>query len=170
VPNADVAHPAGIIGDVWRFVVTEPGASVRLGVDTRDDNGDGTSNLDPVAFLFDETGMTFFSAGDDEMSCTRAPVCGFACPQIGPLFLPPGLYKVVIRDFDTATVTDVQCIGGGYVLSVTGPAGQVEALSLVSDDKNVSFDPETGEKILIHLMSQTTAAEKHDALRHNNHE
>ena len=169
-PNADVAHPAGIIGDVWTFVVPEPGAPVRIGVDTRDDNGDGTSNLDPVAFLFDETGATFFGVGDDEVSCTRAPVCGFACPQIGPLFLPPGTYKVVIRDFDTATATDAQCIGGAYVLSVAGPVGQVEALTLVSDDKDVTFDPETDKKTLTHLMSQTTAAQKREALRPQNNE
>lgn len=112
VPNADVAHPAGILGDVWTFVVTEPGAQVPIHVDTRRDDNDGASNLDPIAFLFDQAGTTLFGASDDKVPCTGEPVCGFACPQIGPLFLPPGEYNVVIRDFNTATATGVQCTGG----------------------------------------------------------
>jgi hypothetical protein len=166
VPNADVAHPAGILGDVWTFVVKEPGAQVRIRVDTRDDHDDGRSNLDPVAFLFDQTGATFFGAGDEEVPCTRETVCGFACPQIGPLFLPPGKYKVVIRDFNTATTTDRQCTGGAYVLSVSGPADQVKALTLVNDDKDVSFDPITREQAITHLMNQATSVEKVDSLSH----
>jgi hypothetical protein len=94
LPTADVAHPAGVLGDVWTFVVAEPGAEVRIRVDTRDDHDNATSNLDPTAFLFDQTGATLFGAGDDEVPCTRESVCGFACPQIGPLFLPPGEYEV----------------------------------------------------------------------------
>jgi len=166
LPNADAAHPAGILGDVWTFVVAEPGAEVRIRVDTRDDNNNATSNLDPTAFLFDQTGATLFGAGDEGVPCTREPVCGFACPQIGPLFLPPGEYKVVIRDFGPVTLTDVQCMGGAYVVSVAGPADQVKALTLVKDDKDVSFDPIIDKESPTHLMNRPTFVEKIQVLLH----
>jgi hypothetical protein len=166
LPNADVTHPAGVLGDVWTFVVAEPGAEVRIRVDTRDDNDNATSNLDPTAFLFDETGATFFGAGDDEVPCTREQVCGFACPEIGPLFLPPGEYKVVVRDFSALTATDVQCTGGAYVLSVAGPADQIKTLTLVKDDKDVSFDPIIDKEAITRLMNRATSMEKIQALLH----
>lgn len=41
VPNANAAHSTGIPDDVWTFVVTEPGAQVRIHIDPRDDAAPG---------------------------------------------------------------------------------------------------------------------------------
>ena len=162
VPNADFQDtPPTLMGDAWTFEVESAG-NVVIQVDTRDDNGDETSNLDPIAFLFDESGANFLGAADDNLGCTRAPVCGFACPQIGPLFLEEGKYKIVVRDFNRAG--EPQCNGGAYTLNVTG---SVESLNLVNDDKNIIFDPLVSKEALETLMNQAelqTGEEKKDSL------
>jgi hypothetical protein len=86
VPNAEVAHPAGMLGDVWAFVVTGPGAQVRIHVDARDDNDDGASNLDPIAFLLDQAGAMLFGAGGDGVPCTGEPGCGLPVRKLARRF------------------------------------------------------------------------------------
>jgi hypothetical protein len=166
LPNADVAHPAGTLGDGWTFVVAEPGAEVHIRVDTRDEHDKAASPLAPTAFVGEATGATLFGAGDDEVPCLREPVCGCACPQIGLLFLPPGADKVVVRELNALTAPDVPCRGGAYVLRVAGPADHVKALTLVKDDKDVSFDPILDKEATTRLLSRATSPEKRDALPH----
>lgn len=161
VPNADFQDtPPSVMGDVWTFEV-ERGGNVIIQVNTRDDNGDLTSNLDPIAFLYDESGATFLDAADDTTGCAREPVCGYACPQMGPIFLDEGKYKIVVRDYNQASATGKQCNGGAYTLSVTGP---VEDLKAVRDDKNVIFDPPLTKEALEVLMNQTESEEKRSSL------
>ncbi len=162
VPNADLQiEPLTQMGDLWTFRVRKAG-NVTIKVDTRDDNGDSTSNLDPIAFLFDQSGKNLLGSADDTFSCAREPVCGFSCPEIGPIFLKRGTYKVVVRDFNGATITDAQCNGGAYSLSVTG---RVKRLRLVKDDKNVILDAVTEENALGELMVQTTSEVKRSSIK-----
>ena len=86
----------------------------------------------------------------------------FSCPEIGPIFLKRGTYKVVVRDFNGATITDAQCNGGAYSLSVTG---RVKRLRLVKDDKNVILDAVTEENALGELMVQTTSEVKRSSIK-----
>ncbi len=51
-------------------------------------------------------------------------------------------------------------------IHISGPADQVKALTLVNDDKDVSFDPITREQAITHLMNQATSVEKVDSLSH----
>lgn len=162
VPNADLQPiPPTLMGDVWNFRVKRRG-NVIIQVNTRDDNGDFTSNLDPIAFLFDNSGANLLGAADDNLICNRDQVCDFACPQIGPVFLEEGKYKVVVRDFNRATATGVQCNGGAYGISVTG---RVRNLKLVEDDKNVIFDPVTEKEAISAMMAETTSDVKMESLQ-----
>lgn len=157
VPNADLQNPPlAQMGDLWRFRVRRAGL-VTIRVDTRDDNGDFTSNLDPIAFLFDRRGRTLLGSADDTFNCVRDPVCGFSCPEIGPIFLRRGTYQVVVRDFNRATITGEQCNGGAYGISVTGG---VNRLRLIKDDKNVILDAATAANAIRSLVVQTTSEEK----------
>ena len=143
VPNSDPNHPAGTLGDVWEVDVEEDG-TFTLRVDTRDDNGNRTSNLDPIMFLLDEEG-NIIAAADDNVACTRTQVCGFACPQIGPIALNEG-DRIIVRDFNSATLTGTQCNGGAYVLSVSSTdGGLIEELELEKDDKRVGGNYTTNE-------------------------
>jgi hypothetical protein len=70
----------------------------------------------------------------------------------------PGNYKVVIRNFDTAITTDVQCTGRAYVLSIAGPAEQVEGVTLVNDDKDVTLSADAVQACegkLLHASAST---------------
>jgi hypothetical protein len=162
VPNADFQEiPLTQMGDLWTFRVRKAG-NVTIKIDTRDDNGDLTSNLDPIAFLFDQSGKNLLESADDTFECSREPVCGYSCPEIGPIFLERGMYKVVVRDFNGATVTDAQCNGGAYSISVTG---RVKRLRLVKDDKNVILDAATEAIATRALMEQATSDDKIRSLK-----
>lgn len=161
VPNADLQDaPPTLMGDVWTFEVRRS-SNVILQVNTRDDNGNLTSNLDPIAFLYDESGANFLDVSDDTIGCAREPVCGYACPQIGPIFLEAGKYKIVVRDYNQASITGEQCNGGAYTLSVTD---RVKGLRLVRDDKNIIFDPPLTKEALEALINQTDSEEKRGSL------
>ncbi|MEE9445786.1 MAG: hypothetical protein V3V19_08995 [Cocleimonas sp.] len=146
------------MGDEWKFRVKKSG-NVTIEVNTRDDNGDFTSNLDPIAFLYDSKGRKLLGSADDNLTCNRAPVCGYSCPQIGPIFLEKGKYKIVVRDFNRAG--EPQCNGGAYSLSVTG---HVKKLKLAKDDKNVINDSAVEVEAIESISVQTTSNEKKRSL------
>jgi hypothetical protein len=136
VPNSDTAHPSGLIqGDEWTFVAV-PGQRVTIQVDTRDDTGVPSSKLDPVAILKDQNDNVLAFA-DDNATCSRTPVCGYACPKIAsftiPLTTPLNVrWTIVVRDYNTATTTGTQCIGGGYNLKVTEEAGTLPVTGIIA--------------------------------------
>lgn len=121
VPNSDPGHPSGLtIGDEYTFIAI-PGQRVNISVDTRDDTDEGTSNLDPVVILKDQN-HNVVAYADDNASCSRAPVCGYACPSIASFQIPPTVppnskWTIVVRDFNGAGIP--HCTGGAYNLTVS---------------------------------------------------
>lgn len=115
VPNSDPYHPSGLVqGDEWVFDGVA-GDTVAIGVDTRDDTGDGTSNLDPVVALVRPDGSVA-ATGDDEVACSRPPRCGYACPLLQAITLDQtGRWTIAVLDFGSSG-----CRGGAYNLMVTG--------------------------------------------------
>lgn len=134
VPSADVTHPSGLIlGDEWSFV-GRAGDVVAMDVDTRDDKYEGTALLDPTLVLRRPDGSIAVS-GDDEAECSRAPVCGYACPRVRSFILDQtGRWTIVVRDFGGASNTGSFCTGGGYNLSLSGSVHALESLRLRTDD------------------------------------
>lgn len=134
VPTSDPDHPSGLIqGDEWGFA-GHVGDVVTVQVDTRDDTYQGTSTLDPLMLLLRPDG-SLAAFGDDEVTCSRPPVCGFACPLLANFTLDQtGRWIVVVQDLGGATNTGVFCTGGGYNLSLTAPQHAVTSLKLGSDD------------------------------------
>jgi hypothetical protein len=127
VPGGEVGREEQPLGDMWTFFCP-PGGHVVASVDTKDDTDLGTATLDPILELLDGNGVEL-AHGDDENTCTYAPVCGFACPALrdatGSAEIPcgdgglSGLHSLIVRDFGTATNTGVNCNdGGGYELTV----------------------------------------------------
>jgi hypothetical protein len=141
VPNSDISHPSGtIMGDEWS-VDGYAGDVLTIQVDTRDDTGAGTSGLDPVVFVKRPDG-TYYAFADDNVICSRAPVCGYQCPRLENITLDQsGRWIIIVRDFDSATGTEVQCTGGAYNLYVTGPYRVVRTLRIRKDDGAVSDPP-----------------------------
>lgn len=140
VPNADTTHPSGLTqGDQWRFR-GRAGQAFTFSVDTRDDDGAGNSLLDPVLVLKRPNGSVV-AFEDDNIGCSRDPVCGFSCPEVVTALDATGWWTIVVRDFNTATTTPVQCTGGGYNLNVTGPSSAVESLEFKLDDGAVADPP-----------------------------
>lgn len=136
VPPADIAHPSGFSqGDIWTFQA-KAGSEVDIRIDTRGDNTDLTSNLDAVVFLRAPDG-SYVAAGDDEVTCSRTPVCGFQCPLIHDYLLPQsGTYAIVVRDF--GSVGDRACHGGGYNLVLTSEDPSVaKTLQFRTDDGGI---------------------------------
>jgi hypothetical protein len=129
VPPADVFHPTGLIqGDLWTFE-GRVGDVIDVRVDTRDDNNDATSNLDPILFMRRPDGTVVFG-GDDDIPCSRAPGCGFACPNLINYTLDQsGLWGIVVRDFGGSG-----CLSGSYNLGIEGPTRVTRGLKLAVDD------------------------------------
>lgn len=121
VPNSTTRGSPLIQGDEWSFYGYQ-GDTVTLSVNTRDDFGNGRSGLDPVMVLKDEDDNVVAFA-DDNMICdaNAVPVCGYACPRIVVTLPRSGRFTIVVRDFDTASTTGIQCTGGSYLLTVDGP-------------------------------------------------
>lgn len=147
VPTSDVTHPSGLIqGDEWGFS-GRAGDVVTVQVDTRDDTYQGTSTLDPLVLLLRPDGSVA-AFGDDEATCSRPPVCGFACPLLANFTLDQtGRWIIVVQDLGGATNTGVFCTGGGYNLSLTAPPHAITSLKLGSDDGAVQQPPDARRQI-----------------------
>src|SRR5437899_7942423 len=124
VPNVGaLATGEQPLGDMWTFNCP-PGGYVVASVDTKDDTDLGTSTLDPILELLDGNGAEI-ADGDDENTCTYAPVCGFRCPQLRDFASPrsthvacgdggpSGLHSLIVRDFGVSGCNG----GGGYELT-----------------------------------------------------
>ena len=121
--------------------VGRAGDVVSIRVDTRDDRYEGTALLDPTLVLRRPDGSEA-AGGDDEATCSRPPVCGYACPMIRNFLLDQsGRWTIVVRDFGGASETGLFCTGGGYNLSLTGSAHALESLRLRTDDGMVQQLP-----------------------------
>jgi hypothetical protein len=114
VPNSTTVGSDLVQGDEWTFK-GNAGAVVLIRLDTRDDTGRSESLLDPVLVLKGPSGRVV-SYNDDGFACSVTPVCGFACPEIRVRLPVTGTYRIVARDFDSASITDAQCTGGSYLL------------------------------------------------------
>lgn len=127
VPNAATAGSNLIQGDEWRFN-GNAGMVVRIRLDTRDDTDQHQSLLDPVLVLKGPAGQVV-SYSDDAFACSVEPVCGFACPEIRVRLPATGAYRIVARDYGSASVGDAQCTGGSYLLRFQSAPAVVRSLS-----------------------------------------
>ena len=116
-----------LMGDLWSFKCPA-GGFFAIFVDTMNDNSDGTSNLDPMLEVVDAKG-NFLDFGDDNVGCTFAPTCGFACPSVGFNSCGTGTHTVAI-----ANVPGSCNGGGGYKLELT----------VIDKKGNVLTDTKTG--------------------------
>jgi hypothetical protein len=145
VPNADTENDSGLIqGDVWQFKGSKR-QKVTIEVDNRDDNGDNTSNLDPVLVLKRPDGSVHaFEDDNDECGSSGGvpltQVCGFACPKITTTLDTEGTWSIVVRDFNEAT--GVQCTGGAYHLKFRAPKAARNSLRFSLDDGAVGDPPD----------------------------
>ena len=84
------------ISDLWTFQCPA-GGSARIKVDTVPVSGGATSSpLDPIFRVYLDTWPAIVASGDDEVSCTVAPVCGFSCPERLIDCLSGGEYTVLV--------------------------------------------------------------------------
>jgi hypothetical protein len=131
VPNVgSVGQP---LGDMWEFKCPT-GGSFSARVDTKDDTDAGTARIDPVLIVHDQDG-NILAIGDDELTCTFPPVCGFACPQVVNVACDTQVSSdrnskhgagrhhnerlyLVVRDFGAGTLGQPCESGGGYELTL----------------------------------------------------
>jgi hypothetical protein len=120
-------------GDVWTFNCPANG-TVSVSVDTWDDRGDSSSNIDPVLEVRDKNGNLLVDASgsptgglsDDAHPCTIPPVCGilnptfrFWCPEIVDIPCGKGNPHTVMV-YGNPNATSFGCSGGGaYALLVS---------------------------------------------------
>ncbi len=113
--------------DVWA-VDGLAGEEFSVRVDTRNDNGDGTTGLQPVLSLLDRDGQTRV---DDtkirEEACPVASTCGGTCPLFTRRLPFSGTFYITVGAQD-----GLSCTGGKYKLVVRSPHGSRP--TLVADD------------------------------------
>ena len=160
LPNGDFTSNVKM-GDIWGFYVRRAGV-FDITVDTREDSNrnfgpprirGSKSGLDPAFVLVDANG-NIMGEGDDEMTCTVTPECGWACPSLEQVELPRGSYKLVVFDYTGGD----SCIGGGYTLKMGG-TGVLQGVKLLEDDKNISDGPvmSTSSPLSTTLRSQAAS-------------
>lgn len=114
IPSGDYSE--GVVGDLWTFTCPS-GGWVSVALDTRNDNGDGTSNLNPSFEIVDKKG-NLIADSDDDMACTYDPACGYSCPQVVDVACGSGnphtlaVYSVPSNPGNTAN-PPMLCVGGG---------------------------------------------------------
>jgi hypothetical protein len=116
--------PSGKV-DVWS-ISGEAGDDIKLHVQTRDDNGNDTSTLQPVVTLLASDGST--PVADTSLNgepCRIPNSCGSTCPQLHRRLPFTGTFYVAIHGGGG-------CNGGKYRLIVVSPSGAVPVL--VHDD------------------------------------
>jgi hypothetical protein len=100
-----------------------PWGSVNLSVDTKDDNDNGESEINPLLMVVDGTGhrLGIFSGGGEGAPCSFPPVCGAFCPVVTALPCGRGgKHSIIVRDTDAEAFGfgDSCQEGGGYTLVV----------------------------------------------------
>jgi hypothetical protein len=122
-----------VFGDVWTFNCPVNG-TVSVSVDTWDDSGATSSNIDPVLEVRDKDGQLLVSASgsptgglsDDAHPCTIPPACGilnptfrFWCPEIVDIPCGKGNPHTILV-YGNPNATSSGCAGGGaYALFVS---------------------------------------------------
>jgi hypothetical protein len=97
------------------------GEEVVATVDTRDDNGNGTSNLHPTITLLAADGLSVVADTTVEtVPCGVPNVCGSGCQQFKRTLPFSGTFFIAVHG-----VIDGPCTGGQYRLEVTSPSGLV---------------------------------------------
>jgi len=117
--------PAGKV-DVWA-ITGQAGDDIAVRVKTRDDNGNGTSNLHPTLTLLGSDLTAVADTNVRNVSCTVPNGCGAPCQAFVRSLPFNGTYYVAVR-----AVSGGGCTGGGYRLVVTSPDGVTP--TLVQDD------------------------------------
>jgi hypothetical protein len=102
------------LGDLWTFRCPK-GSTVTASVDTKDDTDTAQSDIDPVLLVIDGAGNVL-AEGDDEFTCSYAPVCGYQCPRVENVVCGDGRHSIIVRDFGAAGALCQE--GGGYNLTV----------------------------------------------------
>jgi len=111
--------------DVWSFS-GQAGDEIRVRVQTRDDNGNGTSTLTPMLMLLGTDGATpVADTATDTEPCRITNACGSMCPQLRRRLPFTGTFFAAIRGGGG-------CTGGKYRLIVVSPSGPPPVL--VQDD------------------------------------
>jgi hypothetical protein len=127
------ALPAGLM-DVWS-IAGNAGDEVSVRIVTRDDNGNGTSNLHPGLVLFDLDNTTPLDNTDiRDTQCPVPNVCGSTCPQLTRTLPFDGTFLMAVEALPT-----VPCVGGSYRLVVQSPNGAVPVL--VQNDVPIAILP-----------------------------
>jgi len=113
--------------DVWSLT-GQAGDEIRVRVMTRDDNGNRTSNLQPVVVLLGADNQTPVADTDvRQVPCAVPNVCASTCPQFARHLPFTGTFSLAIRALGGGG-----CTGGKYRLVVVSPGGVVPLL--VADD------------------------------------
>lgn len=113
--------------DLWSFA-GRAGDVVTVRVKTRDDNGNGTSNLHPSVVLFDSDGVTTVPDTSIQVSpCSVPTVCGAGCPEFRRNLPFTRTYFLAVR-----AIANDACSSGAYKLVVVSPGGTTPVL--VADD------------------------------------
>ena len=110
--------------DVWSFT-GQAGDEIRVRVMTRDDNGNHTSNLQPMVVLLDSDIQT--PVGDTDVKsvpCGVPNVCGGSCPTFNRRLPFSGTFYLAVKALGGGG-----CTGGKYRLVVVSPGGTVPVLA-----------------------------------------
>jgi hypothetical protein len=117
--------------DVWA-ITGAAGDQVRVRVVTRDDNGNGSSNLDPDLVLLGSDGTTpIADTNVKNPQCGVTSVCGATCPTFNRSLPFSGSFYLAVKAHSSGG-----CTGGRYRLVVVSPGGGIP--NLVSDDVDAS--------------------------------
>ena len=120
--------PVGKV-DLWTFT-GQAGDDVVVRVKTKDDNGDGTSDLEPqLVLLSSDLSTPVADTSVKQVPCSVPNVCGRPCPQFKRTLPFNGTYGLVVR-----AAGSNGCTGGDYRLIVVTPNGSLP--QLVADDVN----------------------------------
>jgi hypothetical protein len=120
IPSGDYSE--GIVGDMWTFVCPT-GGWVSVAVDTKNDTGNGKSNLNLRLEIADKKG-NLLALGDEEMNCAYDSICGYSCPQVVDVACGLGNPHTIAIYSHPSNASNTQtgqlCKGGGgYDLTVS---------------------------------------------------
>ena len=113
--------------DVWQFTGLQAGDEIIVKVNTRDDNGDATSNLHPLVTLLDASNTPVGSTTVRSFSCGVPNVCGSTCPVFRRNLPFDGTQRIAVQAF-----AGDSCTGGKYRLVLISPGGVIP--TLIADD------------------------------------